>query len=144
MTRTTSTRPRWAIVILLGAIVLEGLSFRTAVTEARNRSAATRRWWQFIRRAKNPELPVVLLEDFAALIGLSIALVARRALADATGNARWDAAGTPRHRHAARRASPSSSRSRCSSLLLGESATTPTCGSAIAQRDRRRRPRCAG
>jgi divalent metal cation (Fe/Co/Zn/Cd) transporter len=50
-------------------------------------------WWRFIRTAKNPELPVVLLEDFAALIGLSIALAAVVA-ADVTGNAKYDAVGS--------------------------------------------------
>jgi cation diffusion facilitator family transporter len=66
--------PAIAIVILALAIVLEGWSFRTAVGEANHvRSGAS--WTQFIRRAKAPELPVVLLEDFAALIGLVLALL---------------------------------------------------------------------
>jgi cation diffusion facilitator family transporter len=84
--------PQWAIAILLGAVVLEAVSFRTAISEARKiRGAAS--WWRFIRTAKNPELPVVLLEDLAALIGLSIALAAVVAAA-ATDNAKFDAAGS--------------------------------------------------
>jgi cation diffusion facilitator family transporter len=67
--------PEWAIVILLGAMVLELLSFRTAIGESR-KVKGTISWWRFIRTAKNPELPVVLLEDLAALVGLSLALAA--------------------------------------------------------------------
>ncbi len=81
-----------AVGILLVAIVLEGTSFRTAIVEA-NRTRGDASWWQYIRRAKNPELPVVLLEDFGALIGLVFAL-AGVGLAEATGNARWDGMGT--------------------------------------------------
>jgi len=81
-----------AIAMLIGAALLEGYSFRTAMRESRPlRGSGT--WWQFIRRAKNPELPVVLLEDTAALAGLLTALVAL-VLAEVTGNARWDAVGS--------------------------------------------------
>lgn len=81
-----------AIVILLVAIVLEGLSLRTAVREA----SAQRRgesWWAFIRHSKGPELPVVLLEDTGALLGLVLAL-AGVGLGALTDNARWDAVGS--------------------------------------------------
>ena len=62
-----------AIAILLVAIGLESYSFRTAIIESTKvRGDAT--WWQFVRRSKNPELPVVLLEDLGAEIGLFIAL----------------------------------------------------------------------
>ena len=56
------------------AIVAEGLSFRTAVRES-NRTRGRQSWPKFIRSAKAPELPVILLEDFAALIGLVFALL---------------------------------------------------------------------
>lgn len=82
----------WAIGILLGAIVLESLSFRTGIHEARKLKRNTT-WWRFIRTAKNPELPVVLLEDSAALVGLMFALVAVVA-ADVTGDAKYDAIGS--------------------------------------------------
>jgi cation diffusion facilitator family transporter len=67
---------RWwwvPVVVLLGAIVMESLSFRTAIGEA-NRIRGHAGWVQFVRRAKAPELPVVLLEDAAALLGLLFAL----------------------------------------------------------------------
>jgi cation diffusion facilitator family transporter len=67
---------RWwwvPIVVLVGAIVMESLSFRTAIGEA-NQVRGETGWVQFVRRAKAPELPVILLEDFAALLGLGFAL----------------------------------------------------------------------
>lgn len=84
--------PVWAFVILGVAIVLEGFSLRTAVHEAREVKGAES-WWQFIRHAKSPELPVVLLEDTGALLGLAAALTGV-SLAVATGDSRWDAAGS--------------------------------------------------
>jgi len=63
------------IAVLGVAIVLETLSFRTAIIEG-NKSKGNSTWWQFIRTAKAPELPVILLEDFAALMGLVFALAA--------------------------------------------------------------------
>lgn len=66
--------PLIAIVVLVVAIALESWSFRTAIHESRGLKGDAS-WPQFIRRAKVPELPVVLLEDFAALIGLSLALL---------------------------------------------------------------------
>jgi cation diffusion facilitator family transporter len=64
-----------AIGILLFAVVLETFSFRTAIVES-NKVRGDATWWQFIRRSKNPELPVVLLEDLGAEVGLLIALAA--------------------------------------------------------------------
>ena len=55
--------------------------------------AGRRSWWQFIRRTKSPELPVVLLEDTGALVGLVFALVGI-GLAEITGDRRWDAIGS--------------------------------------------------
>lgn len=81
-----------AIGILSGAIVLEVFSFRTAIKEGR-KLKGNAGWWRFIRTSKNPEIPVVLLEDLAALIGLVLALVAV-GMADISGNPDWDAIGT--------------------------------------------------
>jgi cation diffusion facilitator family transporter len=82
-----------AIAILLVAIVLEALSFRTAIVESRKVKDPQTGWWTFIRRSKNPELPVVLLEDLAAQVGLVIALVAVT-VAEVTGEPVWDGVGT--------------------------------------------------
>lgn len=84
--------PLVAIVILLVAIVLESLSFRTAIRESRPLKG-TGTWWQFIRQAKTPELPVVLLEDAGALLGLVFALIGV-GLSLVTGAPVWDAIGT--------------------------------------------------
>jgi cation diffusion facilitator family transporter len=82
-----------AFVILAVAIVLESYSLRTAVKEAAHLRPAGTSWWSFVRNAKAPELPVVLLEDTGAEIGLVFAL-AGLVLAEVTGNPRWDAAGS--------------------------------------------------
>ena len=78
--------------ILGFSIVLETFSLRTAVKEA-NHVRQGRSWWNFITTAKAPELPVVLLEDVGAEIGLLCAL-GGLSLAEFTGNARWDAVGS--------------------------------------------------
>ena len=83
----------WAIGILSFAVVLEAFSLRTAYREASHVREPGQSWWQFIRQAKVPELPVVLLEDVGALLGLTFALVGV-VLAEITGNARFDAAGS--------------------------------------------------
>ncbi|MGE0880202.1 MAG: cation diffusion facilitator family transporter [Acidimicrobiia bacterium] len=82
----------WAVGILAFAIVLESLSFRTARREAESERQGAR-WMAFIRRSKSPELPVVLLEDTGALIGLVFALVGV-VLVKITHNARFDAVGS--------------------------------------------------
>lgn len=80
------------IVVLLVAIVLESVALRTAVRES-NRSRGKASWVQFVRRSKTPELPVILLEDAGALIGLVFAL-AGVGLTLVTGNGVWDGLGT--------------------------------------------------
>jgi cation diffusion facilitator family transporter len=86
------TSPQWAFAVLIIAVVLEGFSLRTAIGEA-NPSRAGKSWLQFVRHAKAPELPVVLLEDTGALIGLLFALVGVT-LAVVTENGRWDGVGS--------------------------------------------------
>lgn len=86
------TAPVIAIVILLVAIGLESYSFRTAVVESRPLKGAAS-WWQFIRQSRNPELPVVLLEDTGALLGLVFALFGV-GLTILTGDPVWDGVGT--------------------------------------------------
>lgn len=84
--------PAIAIGILAVAICLEGWSFRTAIGEA-GVAKQGGSWIEFIRHAKAPELPVVLLEDFAALIGLALALVGV-SVAAASDQPVWDGIGT--------------------------------------------------
>jgi cation diffusion facilitator family transporter len=82
-----------AIGILVFAIVLESISLRTAYREARKRKPADVSWWRWIRTAKEPELPVVLLEDIGAEVGLFFAL-GGVLLAHYTDEPRWDALGS--------------------------------------------------
>ena len=84
--------PLIAVVVLLIALVLEGYALRTAVREA-NRTRGTRSWLQFVRRARAPELPVLLLEDSGALVGLSLALLGV-GLSVLTGNGVFDGIAT--------------------------------------------------
>ncbi|MEZ5215980.1 MAG: cation diffusion facilitator family transporter [Ilumatobacteraceae bacterium] len=82
-----------AIVILVAAILMEGYSLRTAAIEARRHKPPAMSWFRFIRATRSPELPTVLLEDFAAEIGLVLALTGV-IVAHVTGEPRWDAAGS--------------------------------------------------
>ncbi|MCS0637932.1 cation diffusion facilitator family transporter [Streptomyces sp. LP05-1] len=82
----------WPVGVLVFAIVAEGFSFRTAIKES-NPQRGNLSWKEFIRRAKAPELPVVLLEDLGALVGLVLAL-GGVGLALLTGNGVWDGVGT--------------------------------------------------
>ncbi|KUM94468.1 cation diffusion facilitator family transporter [Streptomyces cellostaticus] len=82
----------WPVGVLVFAIIAEGFSFRTAIKES-NELRGKLSWSQFIRRAKAPELPVVLLEDFGALIGLVLAL-GGVGLSVLTGDGVWDGIGT--------------------------------------------------
>jgi cation diffusion facilitator family transporter len=84
---------RWVPILVLAiAIGLESFSFRTAIKES-NHVRGGRSWVAFIKTAKAPELPVVLLEDLAALIGLLFALFGV-SLTLITENGRWDALGS--------------------------------------------------
>jgi cation diffusion facilitator family transporter len=85
--------PQWAIGVLLVAIVLESYSFRTAIKETAAVKPPSQSHWRFIRAARQPELPVILLEDFGALIGLVLALLGV-GIATLTGNGIYDGLGT--------------------------------------------------
>lgn len=80
------------LAVLVGAIVAESFSFRTAIIES-NPLRGKQSWIRFIRNAKQPELPVILLEDFGALVGLVFALLGV-GLTLITGDGIWDALGT--------------------------------------------------
>ncbi|MEH0845275.1 cation diffusion facilitator family transporter [Micromonospora sp. CPCC 205711] len=84
---------KWVpVLVLVAAIAMESFSFRTAIKES-NHTRGSQSWVKFIRRAKAPELPVVLLEDFGALVGLVFALFGV-GMTLITDNGMWDAAGT--------------------------------------------------
>jgi cation diffusion facilitator family transporter len=82
----------WPVGVLVFAIIAETFSFRTAIKES-NETRGQQSWKDFIRRAKAPELPVVLLEDLGALVGLILALIGV-SMALVTGNGVWDGVGT--------------------------------------------------
>jgi cation diffusion facilitator family transporter len=82
-----------AIGILIVAILLESYSLRTAVKEVQHIKPPQQSYWQFIKTAKQPELPTVLLEDVAAETGLFFALTGVL-LAHFTHEPRWDAVGS--------------------------------------------------
>jgi cation diffusion facilitator family transporter len=83
----------WIAMLVLGvAIVMESFSLRTAVHES-NKVRGRRSWVEFVRTAKAPELPVVLLEDIGALLGLVLALIGI-VIAWLTDNVVWDGIGS--------------------------------------------------
>jgi cation diffusion facilitator family transporter len=84
--------PVVAIVILAVAMVLEIASLRTAIVES-NHLRGDSSWWEFIRHSRIPELPVVLLEDIGALVGLVVAFGAV-VTSMATGNGVYDGIGS--------------------------------------------------
>jgi cation diffusion facilitator family transporter len=86
------TSPVVAFAILIVALGLESFSLRTAVKEARH-VKGDQSWFAYIRRSKSPELPVVLLEDLGALLGLVFALTGV-SLATALDEPRFDGAAT--------------------------------------------------
>lgn len=85
----------WAwvpLVVLAIGMVLEGLSLRTAIREA-NANRGNLGWFAYIRRSRSPEIPVILLEDTAAMIGLVFAFFGV-SMTLVTGDGMWDAIGT--------------------------------------------------
>jgi len=86
------SNPIVAVGILIVAVGLESYSFMTAIKESRLIKGDST-WWGFIRNSRTPELPVVLLEDAGALIGLVLALLGV-GLSTITGNPVFDALGT--------------------------------------------------
>lgn len=80
------------VVVLVVAIILESFSLRTAVHES-NKVRGRLGWVAFIRKSRSPELPVILLEDLGALLGLIFALFGV-SMTLITGNGLWDAFGT--------------------------------------------------
>jgi cation diffusion facilitator family transporter len=86
------TSPAVALAILGFAIVFEAFALRTAMKHARPELQG-RSWWRYIRTSRSPELPVLLLEDSGALLGLTFAATGI-VLALITGNPLFDGLGT--------------------------------------------------
>lgn len=84
--------PLVAVIVLVIAACLEGYALRTAAAQA-NRTRGGRNWLRFVRRTRSPELPVILLEDSAALVGLLFAVVGV-GLSVLTGNGTFDGVST--------------------------------------------------
>ena len=84
--------PEWAIATLLAAMVFEGVSLRVAIQEARRDNDGCS-LWRFVRKARDPDIPSVLLEDAGAMVGLWFALLGI-GLALLTGDPRYDAFGS--------------------------------------------------
>src|SRR5690606_16343765 len=81
--------PWLPILVLVIAIILESFSLRVAIRES-NAARGRSTWVEFVRHAKSPELPVILLEDIAALLGLVFAFLGV-SLTIITGNPVFDA-----------------------------------------------------
>ena len=62
-----------AAALLVVAVMAESYSLRTALGEAKDMRKGSS-LFHFVKTAKNPELPVVVLEDIGALAGLVLAL----------------------------------------------------------------------
>jgi cation diffusion facilitator family transporter len=84
--------PAWAFGVLSLGLLLEGYSLRTAIVES-NHVRGDASWPEFIKRSRIPELPVVLLEDLGALVGLVLAMGAL-AIAVVFDSPVWDGIGT--------------------------------------------------
>lgn len=84
--------PAWAFGVLSLGLILEGYSLRTAIVES-NHVRGDASWPEFIKRSRIPELPVVLLEDLGALVGLVLAIGAL-AIAVVFDSPVWDGIGT--------------------------------------------------
>lgn len=82
-----------AFVVLGVCVVLESLSLRTAVREANRERGPRQSWRSFVHATKSPELPVVLMEDLAALLGLLLAFLGVL-LSEVTGDSVWDGVGS--------------------------------------------------
>ncbi|GMA34119.1 cation diffusion facilitator family transporter [Demequina litorisediminis] len=80
------------VAVLVVAIGLETMSFRTAIIES-NKVRGGVKWSTFVRRSRSPELPVILLEDLGALVGLVCALFGV-SMTLVTHDGRWDAVGS--------------------------------------------------
>jgi cation diffusion facilitator family transporter len=68
------TDPFWNYIVLAFAFTFDGISFVTALKEF-NRQRGTTPFWTAVKRSKDPSTFVVLFEDAADLLGLSVAFL---------------------------------------------------------------------
>ena len=66
--------PLWAYVVIVVAMAFEGTSFVVALRELQRRPGP-KKLLQKVHRSKDPSVFAVLIEDFAALLGLLVAFV---------------------------------------------------------------------
>ena len=86
------TNPWVAVGILVFGLIAEAISMRACLQEV-NKVRGDRTVWRWFRESRQSELVVILGEDFAALVGLALALIAVL-MTIATGNPMWDALGS--------------------------------------------------
>src|SRR5688572_4275201 len=84
--------PWVAVGILVFGLVVEAVSLRACLQEV-NKVRNEKSLWRWFRESRQSELVVILGEDFAALVGLALALIAIL-LTMATGNPMWDGLGS--------------------------------------------------
>ena len=84
--------PWVAVGILVFGLIAETISMRACLQEV-NKVRGNKTIWQWFRTSRQSELVVILGEDFAALLGLALALIAVL-LTMITGNPMWDGLGS--------------------------------------------------
>ena len=84
--------PWVAVGILVFGLVAEAISMRACLQEV-NKVRGQRTVWRWFRESRQSELVVILGEDFAALLGLALALIAVL-MTILTGNPMWDGLGS--------------------------------------------------
>lgn len=84
--------PEWAIGVLSISFILESIVFYIAY-KALKKEAAGRPFFPFLRNEADPSAATVLLEDFAACVGVLLALTAI-GLSSWTGALYWDSIGS--------------------------------------------------
>ena len=86
------TNPWVAVGILVFGLIAEAISMRACLQEV-NKVRGKRTVWRWFRESRQSELVVILGEDFAALLGLALALIAVLATM-LTDNPMWDGLGS--------------------------------------------------
>ena len=84
--------PWVAVGVLVFGLVAEAISMRACLQEV-DKVRGGRTLWQWFHDSRQSELVVILGEDFAALVGLALALIAVL-LTIGTGNPMWDGLGS--------------------------------------------------